>query len=200
MMQPQWRYVPFASTLLMGSGVFMLLHGAPEQPVRAFSSHACESASAPATSGSMPGTPSGEHVAASPDDRGDAAKVSIAPSTQGAVDSGRSDDAIEADTARWPPPRSAVLWLRGPPSVDEGAPAGHRFGTGPVDSSFDAFDDDDDGDDDTDTDDGDGLATQVTASASVSCALHPTSVLSRVTVHHPVSFASDVQSLRAPPQ
>jgi hypothetical protein len=130
-MQPQWRYVPFASALLIGSGLFMLLHGASAQPVRPFShSHACESASAPTSSGPMPRTPSGEHLGL-PDDRRDAAKVSIAPSTQGTADTGRSDDVIEADTARWPPPRSAVLLLRGLPCGDDDARGTHHLDAPP---------------------------------------------------------------------
>jgi hypothetical protein len=196
--QPQWRYVPFVSTILMCSGLFMLLHGTSPQPVRPVNyRNACEGVTAPRTPPhSTAATPGGESL--SPDDRGDAAKALAAALPQLTAEPDPFDELTVADAYPWSPLRSDVFWLRGPPSDDSGAT--HRLGTGPVDTSFDADDDDDDGDDDTDTDDGDGLATQVAVSAGVSCELPTSSLLSRVEVHHPVSFTSDVQSLRAPPQ
>ena len=198
--QPQWRYVPFVSTLLMCSGLFMLLHGASPQPARPpAGGTACEGVSAPTTLHSVSRTPTGE-AQNSPDDRGDAAKASAAASTHDPADIDLFDDLIFANAKPWSPLRSNAFWLRGPPSSDD-AGVTHRVGTGPLDSSFDATDDDDDdGDDETDTDDGDGVAALVTASTDASCVVHTSSLLSRVEVHHPVSFASDVQSLRAPPQ
>jgi hypothetical protein len=198
--QPQWRYVPLVSTLMMCSGLFMLLHGTSPQPVRPLNySNACEGVAAsrtPPFSTSAP--PSAESL--SPDDRGDAAKALAAALPQLTAEPDPFDELTVVDAYPWSPLRSDVFWLRRPPSGDSGAT--HQLGTGPVDTSFDADDDDDDGDDDTDTDtdDGDGLATQVTASARVSCELHTSSVLSRAEVHHPVSFTSDVESLGAPPQ
>jgi hypothetical protein len=196
--QPQWRYVPFVSTLMMCSGLFMLLHAASPEPVRPLNrGNACEGAAAPNTpSDSTAALPSAESAA--PDDRGDAAKALPAALPQLTAEPDAFDELTVADAYPWSPLRSDVFWLRGPPSDRSGAT--HRWGTGPVDTSFDADDDDDDGDDDIDTDDGDGLATQVTASPSVSCELHTPSLLSRMDVHHPVSFTSDVESLRAPPQ
>jgi len=197
--QPEWRYVPFVSTLLICSGLFVLLHGATAPPVRAFSSSsACDGASAPPTPHSLARTPIVEDL----DSRGsrtDGAQVFVSASTQVPPDTDLLDEVIAADASPWSSLRFRALWLRGPPSSDD-AGATHRVGTGPVDSSFDATDDDDDGDDDADTDDGDGVAALVTVSADSSSVVHTSSLLSRVEVRHPVSFTSDVQSLRAPPQ
>ena len=197
-LQPQWRYVPFVSTLLMCSGLFMLLQGAPAQPARAFGDiRACDGSTAPGMPPSVARAPIGEDLD-SRDSRADGAQPFISASMQLSADTDPLDDVIAVDASPWSSLRFRALWLRGPPSHDD--VESHRLGTGPVDSSLDAADDDDDGDDDPDTDDGDGPATLVTASAGVSCTLHTSSLLSRVEVHHPVSFASDVQSLRAPPQ
>jgi hypothetical protein len=196
--QPQWRYVPFVSTLLMCSGLFMLLHGAPGEPARPFiRGSACEGVTAPSTPHAMSRMPTGED---SPDTRGDGGKPFIPPSTMGPADTDRLNQTPAADANRWTSIGFSVLRLRGPPAGDDDDDKSHRWGTGPVDSSFDAFDDDDDSDDDTDTDDGDGLATQIAPSAGVSCTLHTSSLVSRLEIHHPSSHASDVQSLRAPPQ
>lgn len=199
MTQPQWRYVGFVSTLVMCSGLFMLLHGASPQPVRPFNDKTCEGVSAPRAPHSMTSAPGGEDVD-SRDQGGNTAKASIAASSQRPDDTDLFDRMISADVSSASLLRSDILWLRGPPPFDDDDRPSHRWGTGPVDSSFDAFDDDDDGDDDGDTDDGDGLAAQITPSAGVSCTLHTSSLLSRLEVHHPDSHSSDVQSLRAPPQ
>ena len=194
--QPQWRYVPFVSTLLMSSGLFMLLHAAPQEPPRSLSrGSACEGLSAPSLPRSLSGTP----ALNAPDDRDDAAKAAATAPTHDNADADLVDDVILADAKPWSPLRSDPFGLRGPPSSDD-ADATHRIGTGPVDSSFDATDDDDDGDDDADTDDGDGVVALVTVSTDASRVIHTSSLLSRVEVHHPVSFTSDVRSLRAPPQ
>jgi hypothetical protein len=198
--QHQWRYVPFVSMLLMGSGLFMLLHGASPQSVRPFNnSNACEGVTAPRAPHSMTSTPGGEDLDP-PDQGGRVAKAPIAASSQRLDDTDLFDRVLATDVNSPSLLLSDVLWLRGPPPFDDDERQSHRLGTGPVDASFDALDDDDDGDDDGDTDDGDGLATQVTASAGVSCALYTSSLLSRLEVHHPDSHSSDAQSLRAPPQ
>jgi hypothetical protein len=198
--QPQWRYVPFVSTLLMCSGLFMLLHGAPPQSTRLLShGNGCEGVGVPGTSQSLSKTPGGEDLDF-PDQRADSPQPFIAASSERPADADPLETITSADANPWSPVRFSALWLRGPPSVGDADNTTHRLGTGPVDSSLDATDDDDDGDDDPDTDDGDGPATLVAASADISCVLHPSSLLSRVEVHHPVSFTSDVQSLRAPPQ
>jgi hypothetical protein len=196
--QPQWRYVPFASTLLICSGLFMLLHGASQEPVRPIGhGMTCEGVSAPGMPQSLSRTPGGEDLD-SPDTRSDDAHPFITPSVQAPVDVDPLEQTSDLDSTPWASLRYTALWLRGPPTDSDNQT--HRWSTGLVDSSFDATDDDDDGDDDADTDDGDGLATDVVRPVDASCALHASSLLSRVEVHSPVSFTSDVQSLRAPPQ
>jgi hypothetical protein len=198
--QPLRRYVPFVSTLLMCSGLLLLPHGATAQPVCAIGDAiACAEVSVPNTPQSWSKTPD-EPDRNSTGNGAGGAQPFIDSSNDPSSDAVPLDQIADVDANLWTALRFSALWLRGPPFRGADDSGSQHWGTGPVDSSFDATDDDDDGDDDPDTDDGDGVATLVTAAASVSYSLHTSSLLSRVEVHHPGSFSSDVQSLRAPPQ
>jgi hypothetical protein len=179
---PRWRFVPFASTLLICSGLFMLVQTSPAPSARPLDqSNACDG-KAPGLPHSMSSAVTQEDPQSPDDDDDDAPTGSDAATASGDRVAARLDAmcrVIEMEADPRPFRALDAHLLRGPPSDR------------PDPDDLDDIDDDDKDDDDCGRDEDRAVPSPVDS--------HNPRIVARADFLR-AFFATSEQSLRAPPQ